>query len=124
MMYTVFIFLCIAWVLYTRLPTTTIMGSYPELKRMLDDFPATSIYNDLMEKNVTSFLEAYSRSFIHKVSTEDMKKYARRFQKYALEIILRLPGDMRLQETLEDHIRQVMETLETLLKDIEIRHGA
>jgi hypothetical protein len=125
MMYVVVIIGILYFLYKTYMPKPSIMRSYPDLRAILEDFPETSIYNGLMEKNVVAFLEAYAMSFSKgplRVPLEDMRKYARRFQKYALEIILRLPGDMALQETLEDHVSQVMATLETLLEDIERRH--
>ena len=99
-----------------------ILDAYPDLQAMLADFPETSVFNGLLEKNLVAFLEAYASSFQKGNEVHDLRKYARRIQKYALEIILRLPGDLRLQETLEDHLRHILAFLETLLQDIQNRH--
>lgn len=101
----------------------SILESYPDLRGMLADFPETPVYHALLEKNLVAFLKAYRESFQKgDERLRDMRKYARRIQKYALEIILRLPGDLRLQEILEDHLRHLSAFLETLMQDIEIRH--
>lgn len=134
------VIMCVVWYLvralgipavFSRLlPDTKIqqLQGYPELRRCIDAFPeGESVYKNSMFRHTQSVLDAYQHSFRSDVDVPTvlarMRRGITRAEASAQEILFRLPNDLKLETLLRDNLKILIETLHTLVSDIEARFG-